>query len=100
MCVTRDVRGDEDEKRSEEEKETRGAEMSKKNKNPTQRMWGITLPEHPTCENLISISASKPCCVQNVLGTGGTAKPTGPRRGATMQSPHFVDTQVITSDLI
>ena len=58
----------------------------------------ITLPEHPTCENLISVSASKPCCVQNVLGTGTTAKPTGPRRGATMQSPHLVDTQVITSD--
>ena len=53
----------------------------------------ITLPEHPTCENLISVSASKACCVQRVLGTGGITKPTGPRRGATMQSPHFVDTR-------
>ena len=53
----------------------------------------ITLPEHPTCENLISVSASKACCVQRMLGTGGISKPTGPRRGATMQSPHFVDTR-------
>ena len=60
----------------------------------------ITLPEHPTCENLISVSASKPFCVQNGLATGGTAKATGPRRVATMQSSHFVDRQVTTSDFV
>ena len=73
-------------------------ESYRKLENP--KLHRITLPEHPTCENLISVSASKPCCVQNVLGTGTTAKPTGHRRGATMQSPHLVDTQVITSDFI
>ena len=51
MCVTRD------EERSEER--TRGAEMSKKNKNPTQRMWGNRQPKTITRRHTQAVTVKR-----------------------------------------